>query len=475
MIFSLKTKFIAIFVFFGLFMAGVSSASFYLSFNSLLRNEMESDLTNEAEEFAEHLVIRDGVIDAEGLKEWTELEHIRDSDYSRYVIVTDAKFNTIHRSENLGQHEFQSYHPFKPAVAVESYEIQMDSLRYFCVVYPIFKGEERVGYILAAENFKRVDQFVVLFKRTIFLTLIILIAVGVVIAYILANRVTRPLLEIQQFAGGLDLQSPGKRLELRDTEKEIENLSSSLNRLFDRLEKSFSQINEFSSNVSHELRTPLTILRGNIEVGLSKDRSSEEYVEILSELLEETIHVIRIVDDLLLLARADANALRIQKERFELNQFCEEYSKDWEMICALRKQELRCDHTPDIGVDADKNLLYQLVLNLISNASKFSAGPDPISLSVKKVFSENERKYYAEFTVTDRGIGISEEDLERVFDRFYRANKDRSRETGGTGLGLSICKMITDLHEGTISLKSKPGKGTTVTVRIPAINNGELR
>jgi len=111
--------------------------------------------------------------------------------------------------------------------------------------------------------------------------------VGIIVAYALTNRITKSLLAIQQAAGRIDLNTPGRRIELRDTEKEIVNLSDSLNRLFDRLEKSFNQINEFSSNVSHELRTPLTILRCNIEVGLSRDRSSEEYVEILSELLEE--------------------------------------------------------------------------------------------------------------------------------------------------------------------------------------------
>lgn len=475
MSFSLKTKFIIVFVVLGLFMSAVTAFVFYLSFNKLIREKMLSDLTNESQEFADFVRFEDGRIAVELSKEWQELEHLKNTEYSRYIIVTDTSFHTLHKSENLGALEFQNFFQFRPTAVVESFDIEMDSVKYFCVVYPIHKKTRVIGYVLAAENYMRTNYFIELFERTILFSLFALILISLAIALFFANRVTKPLLEIQQIAGGIDLQTPGQRIELRDTEKEIENLSHSLNRLFDRLERSFIQINEFSSNVSHELRTPLTILRGNIEVGLSKDRSSEEYVEILSELLEETIHIIRIVDDLLLLARADAHALRIQKEKIELRPFCEEYSKDWEMICALRKQPLRCDHRSDIVLEADKNLLYQLILNLVSNASKFTTGPEPIDLSVKKVLAENEKKYYAEITVTDRGIGISEEDQEKVFDRFYRADKDRSRETGGTGLGLSICKMIVDLHDGAISLKSKPGKGTTVTVRIPATNNGELR
>lgn len=475
MTFSLKTKLIIIFVLLGLFMAGVSSAVFYFSFNRLLRAEMESDLTNESEEFAEHLVVENGKLLTAGIKEWEEPEHIKDSDYSRYIIITDPAFRTIQKSVNLAGLEFQSYHTFEPTAKVVSYDIQMDSVSYFCIVYPIFREEKLVGYILAGENFKRTDQFIGLVNRTIFLSLLILTAVGIVIAYLLANRVTKPLLTIQQLAGRIDLNSPGKRIELRDTEKEIANLSDALNRLFDRLERSFTQINEFSSNVSHELRTPLTILRGNIEVGLSKDRTSEEYVMILSDLLEETIHVIRIVDDLLLLARADAHSIRIQKEPIDLEQFCHEYSKDWEMICALRGQTLRCSHMPGMVIEADKNLLYQLIINLVSNASKFCLEPAPIDISVGKFTSENGDQDFAEIVVTDRGVGISDEDREHVFDRFYRAHKDRSRETGGSGLGLSICKMIAELHEGTIDLRSKLGEGTTVKVRIPVTNHEKIR
>lgn len=475
MSFSLRTKFIIVFVVLGLFMAAATSAVFYLSFNKLIRAKMVSDLANESQEFADYVRYENGKILVEPSKEWQELEHLKNSDYSRYIIITDPEFHTLHKSENLGTLEFQSYFQFMPSKTIENYDIEIDTVKYFCVVYPIIRNGHTLGYVLAAENYKRTDYFNELFERTILFSLFVLILISFAVAVFFANRVTRPLLAIEQVAGRIDLQSPGRRIELRDTEKEIENLSDSLNRLFDRLEKSFSQINAFSSDVSHELRTPLTILRGNIEVGLSKDRSPDEYVEILSDLLEETIHIIRIVDDLLLLARADANALRIKKEPVYMEQFCAEFFKDWEMICALRDQTLHCDHTAGIIIEGDKNLLYQLIINLISNASKFSPGPDSIDISVKKTFSDNGKTCYAEIVVADHGIGIAEEDREHVFDRFYRAHKDRSRETGGTGLGLSICKMIVELHQGTISLKSLVGIGTTVTVRIPATNNGELR
>jgi len=161
---SLKTKFILIFVFLGIFMAAISSAVFYFSFNNLLRDEMESDLTNEAEEFAEHVVIRDGKMITDEMKEWEELEHIRDSEYSRYVIITDTNFNTIRKSLNLGQHDFQSYYDFKPTTVVKSYDIENGFGTIFLCGVPFLIQQRRVGYVLAAENFKRTDQFIGLFN-----------------------------------------------------------------------------------------------------------------------------------------------------------------------------------------------------------------------------------------------------------------------------------------------------------------------
>ncbi len=469
---SLRTKFIIIFIALGLFMSAATSVVFYVSFNKLIRAKTQSDLENESQEFADYVRYEHGVISMEPSKEWQELEHLKQSDYSRYIIVTDIAFRTLHKSENLNGLEFQSFHRFTPTDEVRAYDILTDSSKYFCVVYPIRKGGQTVGYVLAAENYERTAYFINLAGRTILISGTILLIVSVILAIVMANRVTTPLRQIEQMAGRIDLSSPGRRIELRDTEKEIANLSDSLNRLFDRLEKSFTQINEFSSNVSHELRTPLTILRGNIEVGLSKDRTPDEYVEILSSLLEETIHIIRIVDDLLLLARADANALRIQKEPVSLSEFCAEYSKDWEMICSLHDQPLVCRHEGDLVIDADKSLLYQLILNLVSNASKYSPGNKTIEIEVRRLVPENGFAEHAEITVTDQGVGIAANDLEHVFDRFYRVNKDRSRETGGSGLGLSICKMIAELHQGRITIESRPGGGTRVKVVFPTMHIG---
>jgi heavy metal sensor kinase len=467
--FSLKLKFIITFVFLGLFMAGVSSIVYYLSFKNLIRNKMKFELTNEAQEFAEHVIFNGHRVQIDSTHEWEELEHVKNSDYSRYLIITDGQFRTIRKTDNLGYNEFQTFFNFQPTTKVQSVEVVMDSLTFLCVVYPVMKGDVPVAYVLSAANSKQVSNLIKVFEQTIVLSLLIIGFIGAVMAYFLANRITKPLSTIGEMADHINLKSLDKRIAVSTTETEIQNLTDTLNHLLERLERSFGQINEFSSNVSHELRTPLTILRGNIEVAMSRQRTVEEYEQILSELQEETLHIIRIVDDLLLLARADADHLKIEKTEIRLKDFCDEFSKDWEAICSIRSQPLHCDMADDITIIGDKSLMYQLFLNVISNASKYSPESSPISISVHKVLDEVQQAYLAECVVLDKGIGIPDEDLASVFDRFYRVSKDRSRETGGTGLGLSICKMITDLHGGTIRLQSRRGEGTMVTVRLPIL------
>ena len=290
---------------------------------------------------------------------------------------------------------------------------------------------------------------------------------GGLMAVFLARRITRPLMAIESIAAGMDLSSLDQRITVKSKEAEIKNLTKSLNQLFERLQRSVRQINEFSSNVSHELRTPLTILRGNIEVGLSRDRTPDEYVSLLSDLLEETMHVIKIIDDMLLLARADNRALMVKREPIDLAQFCMEFKKDWEIFCAAKKQPLTCTVAEGIRVEADRTMLYQMILNLISNASKYS--PDGSEIEVSVLRTRSETGHSVEIRIADHGRGIPSDDLAKVFDRFYRVDKDRSQDSGGIGLGLSITKMIAELHGGQVSLESIPGRGTTVTVFLPEI------
>ncbi len=462
-----RTRLMLAFVLLGLFIAVSSFLVYYTVFRAQLTRALSKELLIEAEDFAEDVVVRGDTLALRAGIEWNHITHTHVSDYARFVEIVDGRFRTMRKTANLGSRSLTDFYAFGPTAVPVTVKFRLDTMRVRCAVLPIVSGQRAAGYVLAAGSTLPTRQYLQLFESIMIGSFILTGCMGLLLSYLLAARITRPLKQIRAAAKKMDLQTLGRIGPLKGG-VEVERLADTLNGLFERIERSFQQINDFSSNVSHELRTPLTILRGNIEVALARERTPEEYVRVLSDLLDETIHIIRLVDNMLLLARADSAPLRIERLPVELGGLCREFQRDWETLCAMRGQTFEyLVHAP-VRVSVDRNLIYQLLLNLIANASKYSPEGKHVTLSVDRVAYNGSP--VGVLTVTDRGIGIPPADQPRVFERFYRVNKDRSRETGGTGLGLSICKMIVELHEGTIDLTSRPGDGTTVTVRIPASN-----
>ncbi len=460
---SLKAKFILAFVLLGILMSGISSVVFYFGFRSLVGESFDAELINEAQEFSECVKFAGGPLRLDLCREWAELEHIREGPHARYMIITDPYFKTLEKTANLGNREFQSYYTFKPSREISIVNLTLDSELFRCAILPVFHDTVLRGYILSGGQFGPIQNEIALFEDTIVGSLFIILSVGILVAYALAQRVSKPLRDIANVVTQISAKNINRRIDVKSREYEIQELTTTLNDLLSRLDESFRQINDFSGNVSHELRTPLTILRGNIEVGLSRERTSQQYSEILSELLEETVRVIRIVDDLLMLAKADANVLQGRLERVSLMSVCLSCVDEAVHICAQKKQTLKTVFNESVEIQGDTNLLTQLIMNLISNASKFSPENSTIYAGISADHD------FATIFIRDEGAGISQEELPKIYERFYRVHKDRSRETGGSGLGLPICRMIAKLHGGTIDIQSALGHGTTVTVKIPRL------
>ena len=307
--------------------------------------------------------------------------------------------------------------------------------------------------------------------------------------WLLARRVLRPVDQMTQAARRIGAERLAERLEGAETDDELGRLARTLNEMLARLEAGFAQIRRFSADASHELRTPLTILKGEIEVALRSARAPAEYERVLASALEEVERMARLVDDLLMLSRADAGALRWEKGPVELDRLVEDVAKQGEVLGRGRAIQVSIASLEPLIVHGDEPRLRQLLLNLVDNAVKYTpqggrvtlslrpakgapsgqAGPQPsgspdppISSSVSRSPSE-----WAEIAVADTGVGIPPEALPRIFERFYRVDDARSREAGGTGLGLCIAKTIAEAHEGRIEVESVPGVGSTFTVRLP--------
>jgi signal transduction histidine kinase len=248
--------------------------------------------------------------------------------------------------------------------------------------------------------------------------------------------------------------------------------------MISRLDQSFRQIKQFSTDASHELKTPLTILKGEVEVTLRKERTSHEYEQTLKSNLEEINRMSQIVDDLLLLSKADIGEIRLNKEVINLTEILNEVVAQMNILAQSKTLLIETsNHHEDIHIFGDGLRIRELFLNLIENGIKYTEEGGSIHITFSKDtplhdksqsgWTERKQARFVKIIVSDTGIGIAKEDRERIFDRFFRVDKARSREQGGSGLGLSICKWIVEAHQGEIKVESEVGKGSSFIIKLP--------
>jgi heavy metal sensor kinase len=297
---------------------------------------------------------------------------------------------------------------------------------------------------------------------SIFLILIpIALVVSVIGGLYLANKSLRPVDDVTRSARRITAENLDQTIPPRSVDDEIGRLITTFNEMIRRLHDSFAQIKQFSGDASHELRTPLTIMRGEIELALRSPKTPDEYRHVLVSSLEEILRLTSIIDNLLLLARADQGTYDVHFSEVDLVALARELYEDSEVLAEPARISVSLKAGEPVTIVGDRVRLRQLCLNLIDNAIKYTPEGGTVSIAVER------RDGSALFSVQDTGIGIPADELTRVFDRFYRVDKARSREMGGAGLGLSIARWIAELHRGSISVQSTPGHGSTFTVTLP--------
>ena len=301
--------------------------------------------------------------------------------------------------------------------------------------------------------------------------------------WLLARRALRPVDQMTTTARRIEAEHLAQRLDGAEVDDELGRLARTLNEMLARLEATFAQVRRFSADASHELRTPLTVMKGEIEVALRSPRDPAEYQRVLESALEEVESMTRLVDDLLLLSRADAGALRWEAEPVELDRLVEEVAKEGEILGRGKQVRVKILGLEPLIVQGDGQRLKQLLRNLVDNGVKYTPPGGQVTLTLRAVRhngSEQNSQFairnsklsesiglWAEIIVRDAGIGIPPEALPRIFERFYRVDPARSREAGGAGLGLCIAKTIAEAHGGRIEVQSIPGAGSTFTIVLP--------
>jgi signal transduction histidine kinase len=295
------------------------------------------------------------------------------------------------------------------------------------------------------------------------LTTPVILIVAAIGGYVLMARPLRPVVVLTEQAEHVGRKALGERLPIIPTGDELERLSLALNRMIERLEAALAHNHRFSADASHELRTPLTIIRGELESMIEMPSLPAPVMEGLGSALEESARMAKIVHSLMTISRMDCGDEPIELVPVNLVDLVNVTLDQMSLLAEEKNISLRFTPGPATYVAGDSMRLKQIVVNLVDNAIKYTAEEGDVSITV----APEENK--AVLKVSDTGIGIPPASLPLVFDRFYRADEARSRESGGTGLGLSIVKAICNVHHGAAFVESVEGKGTTLRIELPLL------
>ena len=284
--------------------------------------------------------------------------------------------------------------------------------------------------------------------------------------YWMSRRALAPVEHIAQTATDIEARNLAKRLPLSGSGDELDHLSETLNCMFARLDDAFRRITQFTADASHELRTPAAIIRTTAEVARRKPRTAAEYEAALDRILAESVRNTALIDDLMLLARADSRVEEIDREAVPMAELVREACCGADALARASDIRLSTCEVRDCTVQGDPDALRRALLILLDNAIKYSK-PGGGVVEVR-LDSPSDGRSTVVLEVRDNGIGIGPEDLPHIFERFYRASKDRSRKVEGVGLGLSIAQSIAHQHGGELQIESTPGVGTTARLLLPA-------
>ncbi len=327
----------------------------------------------------------------------------------------------------------------------------------------------KVAYVVESGYYlKQMEKVLQNYRRNFLRVLVPFVFVGIAGGWWLARKSLSPIADMTATAQTISRESLKNRIPVKGTSDELDRLAEVLNEMLDRLQESFERIEQFSSDLAHEFRTPLTVLKGEAESALTGKRSADELRTIIAEQAEAYDHLSRMITDLLLLSRKEAGTAKTKFGAVDVGTCVRQVADAFDPLAKEAGIELRvsCPDTP-CQVRGDESALGRLFSNLVENAIKHTPARGEVTIDVQAGETCTVR-------VNDTGIGIPPEDLPHIFDRFYRADRSRSRDTGGFGLGLSICKQIAETHRVSIHISSEVGRGTEVTVKLPFASTPDL-
>ncbi len=381
--------------------------------------------------------------------------------------ITDSFLNinnmTINIYDSNGDPFILNY-PAKESISIAEdlgaiRRLEHNNKTFFYKIFKIRNNKLEEWYFQLVYDTKSESGFINIIKLIVLLSTISGIIIMSLIGMLSINKFLKPVYKATEFIKNFEFNNLSERIEIENKNDEFGILIQAFNNMLTRIERSFIQQSRFVSDASHELRTPISVIKGYISL---LDRWGKNDPSVLQESIdhikEEISNMANLIEKLLFLARGESQHLKICNEMFFLKDLIEELIIDTKL---LSSKPINYNFNTNTAIYADKKFFKQMLRALIDNSMKFTDKNGKINI---EAYFENNSLI---LKVMDNGIGIRAENMPHLFDRFYRADEDRSKDTGGSGIGLSVVKWIVELYNGSISVKSEIGKGSCFTIMFP--------
>ena len=444
----------------GIFMlsAAVAFFFFYLLITTVIRQQTDQTLSGEVRTFSSILssrgpeaVKRQAFIQAQAAGE--------KKIFFRLLYITGQVFSSSNMSywRDIGinrdaiQRLLESRSPTFDTVKVPDRKHKIRVL--YAVIGP--------GMILqmgqSMENHTRIIE---VFRKVFITTMVIIFVLAAVVGWFMARRALVGVETVTRTARRISEGSLEKRVPVKKRADEIDQLALTFNRMLDRIETLVTGTREMSDNIAHDLKSPITRIRGIAEVSMTPDASILEYEAMAAGTIEECDRLLDMINTMLIISRTEAGVNQLDCQKLDIGKLVADACNIFQAPAEEKGLTLDCDGPGSISIDGDVRLIQRLVANLLDNAIKYT----PVDGRIDVTVSPGENQTVA-IAVKDSGVGISGQDLEHIFERFYRC--DPSRSQTGTGLGLSFVRAVARAHNGEITVVSTSGEGSTFTVRLP--------
>lgn len=375
-----------------------------------------------------------------------------------YIKIEDIKGNVVADS---GKEYLEERKPLPPKGITDEKDEMTRTLTYMEDKIDLYRDKTRIGtltigYYGVNNPSRQALTFKKQFKNVYPASAVIAILIGVLISLILSKQLAVPILEVVRTSQNIRTGNLKDRSKIKTSTSELQELSYSINCLAETLEAQDMLRKRLVTDISHEIRTPLTTLRNYLEAFI--DGFWEPTPEKLESCHEEVIRITSLVDNIKYIASLEQSSEKLNKSKFNLSEEIEKVIDLYRPLCTKKEIDFDISIEPDVYVYMDRDKMKQIISNLLSNAYRYSNFNGKINVVLKKSVNDVVIK------IKDYGIGIPKKDLPYIFERFYRTDVSRSRETGGTGIGLAIVKTLVDAHGGRIEVESEVNKGTEFTL-----------